>query len=207
MESTASLTLRKALLFLAQARNADINEREVVATNLEAAIVFCRSVTFHLQSQFAHSPGFHDWYAEQQRLLGHSPISRFMLNQRNYVLKVGPTVVTRVINVSITESLTVHDDLTVQVTRGQPWYKRTLKILLDDLIYPLRQKVRIWLERRRRRMQAQIAAQPSEILTRDSLYFSEAPWNEIDAFDLVGQHLSALAEIVKQAEAHFLSTR
>jgi len=90
MESTASLTLRKARLFLAQARAADPNDRDAIASNLEAAIVFCRSVTFHLQSQFAHSTGFVEWYAEQQHRLGEQPLSRFMLNQRNYVLKVGP---------------------------------------------------------------------------------------------------------------------
>lgn len=205
MESTASLTLRKAQFFLAQARSADPNDRHAVATNLEAAIVFCRSVTFHLQSQFAHSPSFAEWYAVQQKHLSEQPISRFLLQQRNYVLKVGPASVTRIIDVSITESLMASTEFSVQVIRGHPWYRRSPKILMEDLVYSSRQKMRLWRERRRRSKQAQEVTQSSSAITRDALYFTDAQWKEIAALDLVEQQLAIFAEIVKQAEARFLA--
>jgi hypothetical protein len=203
MESTASLTLRKARLFLAQARAAYPNDHHATASNLEAAIVFCRSVTFHLQSQFAHSPGFVDWYAEQQNRLREQPLTRFMLDQRNYVLKVGSLITTRNVDLSITESLVNRGEISVQIIRGQPWYRRSPKTLIADLLYPLRQNVRLWQERRRWRRQAKESAKSSAVITRDALYFTDPEWKGTPALDLVDQQLTILADIVKQAEARF----
>jgi hypothetical protein len=203
MESTASLTLRKAQFFLSQARATDLNDRHAVASNLEAAIVFGRSVTFHLQSQFAHAAGFVEWYAEQQRVLREQPLSRFMLEQRNYVLKVGPATLIRLVDVGVAESLVMRGQVSVRITRGQPWYRRPLKLLINDLLYPLRQSVHLWQERRRWRRQAKKSATAPAVLTRDELYFTDPEWQNIRAFDLVERQLSALAEIVKQAEARF----
>ncbi len=203
MESTASITLRKARFFLDQARAADPNDRHAIASNLEAAIVFCRSVTFHLQGQFAHSAGFADWYAEHQRRLGEQPLSRFMLKRRNYVLKVGPAIVTRIVDVSVAESLVMHGEVSVQIRRGQPWYRRSLKVLISDLLHPLRQSVRLWQERRRWRRQAKKSAKSSAVVTRDELRFTDPEWGGTPALDLVDQQLTILADIVKEAEARF----
>jgi hypothetical protein len=203
MESSASVTLRKAQFFLEQARRADPNDRDAIATNLEAAIVFCRSVTFHLQSQFAHSPGFAEWYAEQQKRLSEDHLSRFMLQQRNYVLKVGPASVERIIDVTITESVFASDEVSVQIIRGKPWYKRSPKILVEDFIYPFREKVRRWQQRRSRLKRARNSQQSSSTVTRDALFFTNSEWQKTPALDLVNQQLSTLGEIVAQAEARF----
>jgi hypothetical protein len=108
MESIAAGTLRKARFFVEQIRRADTNDRDTITIYLESAIVFARSVTFHLQSQFAHILGFKEWYEEQQRRLGDDPLSRFLLQQRNYVLKEGPAPVNRVIGISIAESVILY---------------------------------------------------------------------------------------------------
>ena len=205
MQSTASLTLAKARLFLEQARRADRNDHHAISTNLEAAIVFCRSVTFHLQSQFAHAPGFDAWYAEQQNILREQRLSRFLLEQRNYVLKVGPAIVNRIVGVSITESAMMHGEITVEVVRGKPWYRRSLKILFEDLVYPLRQRIRLWRERRRWRAAAKKkAAESAGIITTDELHFADAEWKELPAIQLIEQQLAVLANIVAEAEARFL---
>ena len=207
MGSVASLTLQKARTFVAQARSAEPHDRDRIATNLEAGIVFSRSVTFHLQSQFAHAPGFAEWYAEQQNALRSRPVCRFMLDQRNYVLKVGPTQVHRVVNVELIESVHAHAEITVQVVRGQPWYRRSPRILLDDLVYPLRQRVRIWLERRARRRRLRQSAPPAAMsATQDDLYFINPEWSEVPALDLLEQHLSLLAAIVREAESRFVAS-
>jgi hypothetical protein len=53
LRSVAAGTLFKATFFLDAARLADPNDHAAVANNIEAVIVYARSVTFHLQSEFA----------------------------------------------------------------------------------------------------------------------------------------------------------
>lgn len=141
MESVAGVTLEKARFFVDQAGQADPNDREAIANYLEAAIVFARSITFHLQSQFAHISGFGEWYAEQQKRLADDHLSRFMLHQRNYVLKVGPASLKRIVGVTFTESIMLSDEVSVRVVRGKPWYRRSPRILLLDAIFPLRERI------------------------------------------------------------------
>jgi hypothetical protein len=62
MDSIAAGTIKKARFFVDQASRTDPNDREAITNNVEAAIVFARSVTIHLQSEFAHVPGCHEWY-------------------------------------------------------------------------------------------------------------------------------------------------
>jgi hypothetical protein len=200
MESIASVTLRKSRFFLEQAIRADLNDRDAITTNLEAAIVFCRSVTFHLKSQFAHSPGFAEWYAQQEKRLRADRLSRFMLHQRNYVLKVGPASVKRNVDVTMMASLQLSAGLSVQVIRGKPWYKRSLKIILEDIFRPFRENWHHWHRRLKR---AQKPQQASNGVTRDTLFFTEGEWENAPALDLVKQQLSTLGEIVAQAEARF----
>lgn len=74
MSTVAGKTLKKALHFVRQARATSPDDREALVANFEAAVVFCRSVTFHLQSQSAHSPCFVQWYeTNQSKLLFASP--------------------------------------------------------------------------------------------------------------------------------------
>jgi hypothetical protein len=204
MRSTASVTVEKARLFLAQARSADPDDRATTSANLEAAIVFGRSVTFHLQSQFAREPGFDAWYAQQQTLLRGQRLSRFLLEQRNYVLKVGPAIVHRIADIAITESVFVRDEVSVQVIRDQPWWRRSPKILVEDALYPWRQRFRLWRERREPRRAAENAGQSGSVTTSDELHFGEPEWKDTPALELVERHLDALAGIVAEAESRFL---
>jgi len=93
--------------------------------------------------------------------------------------------------------------ISVQIIRGRPWYRRSPKILIADLLYPLRQNVRLWQERRRWRRQVKESAKSSTAVTRDALYFTDPEWKGTPALDLVDQQLIILADIVKQAEARF----
>jgi hypothetical protein len=75
-EKTISLTyiwtlqqagpLKRARFLLGQAKRADPNDSETIGNYIDTVIVFARSVTFHLQKQFAHVPGFEEWYEKQQ---------------------------------------------------------------------------------------------------------------------------------------------
>lgn len=205
MKSTASLTLSKAHTFLEQAQRADRNDYHAISTNIEAAIVFCRSVTLHLQKQFAHVAGFDTWYEKQREALRGQSLGRFLLDQRNYVLKVGPAVIHRIIGVSIAESVVARDELTVRIMRGQPWYRRSPRVLLGDLVYPLLQQIRIWRERRLWKIAAKKRLQPTTgIMTSDDLHFDDEEWGALPASQVIEQQLTILAKLVSEAEANFL---
>ena len=204
MQSVATITLAKARFFARQASQADANDREAITNNLEAAIVFARSVTFHLQSQFAHVPGFDAWYAEKQKQLREDRLGRFLLEQRNYVLKVGPAPVSRSISVSITESLSLTSELSVKVVRGRPWYRRSLKILLEDATYPLREWIRKLQDRWAKKRAAREAEQNSSAIVLDAMFFTDPEWEHTPALELLSRQLMSLEGLVLEAEARFL---
>ena len=202
MSTIAGGTLKKALLFVRQARNTSPNDIEALVANFEAAVVFCRSVTFHLQSQFAHSPGFLQWYETKQEHMRRDPLSRFMLEQRNYVLKVGPASIRRVIDVSIVASVLVTATISARVIRGQPWYRRSPRILINDLISPLREIA----SRRRSRAAARTAARSVPLSGAEGthdLYFQQAEWARSPALDLLEKQLHMLSAVVEEAAGNF----
>ena len=82
--------LEKAIFFLELARHSARQERKHFERFVEAAIVFGRSVTFHLQKEFAQHPDFSSWYAGQQELLRNDDLCRFFVERRNFILKEGP---------------------------------------------------------------------------------------------------------------------
>lgn len=56
---------------------------------LSAFVSASRSVTFLLQKEMAHVPGFDDWWQQQQARLKADPVARFFLKIRNYSQKEG----------------------------------------------------------------------------------------------------------------------
>ena len=132
--SIAETTLLKARFFVEQASGTQPHDRVRLTNYLEAAIIFTRSVTLHLQKQFAGIPGFEEWYAKQQHQLRADPLSQFLLAQRNYVLKEGPVSVKRIIQLHLTESVHVSESVSVKVVSGKPWYKRSPRILGEDAL-------------------------------------------------------------------------
>jgi hypothetical protein len=86
-ELTAEGTLRCSRYFLNRAERAATNDPVGLRYDIEAAIVFARSVTFHLQKELSSRAGFHDWYARVQDRLRTDPVARFLLETRNFILK------------------------------------------------------------------------------------------------------------------------
>lgn len=118
--SNARNTLDRARFFLAEAEAARLKDRNRLESMIEAAIVFGRSITFHLQKEFAHVVDFADWYAEQQRTMRDDPLCAFILAQRNVILKQGPIPIRKTISVSMTEAIAVSSSVSVRVIRGTP---------------------------------------------------------------------------------------
>ena len=199
MTSIAGSTIAKARFFLDCADDAGANERVSFCNHLEAAIVFARSVTFHLQKEFANQPDFANWYVEHQKSLAQNQLARFLLEQRNYLLKEGPIATHRVIQMTVTASVHASDSATVTVIRGAPWYRRSLRVLWEDSTYPLRERLHRFREERRQARARKLIEQNSPPdTTRDHIYFSHDKWKSEPAIELVRWLLSELEVIVRQ---------
>ena len=134
----ARQTLDRGRFFVEQAVRVGLDDRQVFQHFLEAAIIFGRSVTFHLQKELAHEDGFGDWYAEWQAQLGQISVCVFLLEKRNFLLKEGPTKISAVHEMSGSCSVVVSCHAEATVVRAMPWYRRSPKILWADLIAPLK---------------------------------------------------------------------
>jgi len=209
MPLTARSTLEKARFFARRARETRPDQREEATAYIEAAIVFGRSVTFHLQKELSGRDTFGTWYQQWQSVLGASAASRYLLEQRNYVLKEGPLKTRRIVNVVMTEAIRLNFSVTATatVTRGTPWYRRPLRIIVEDLLRPYRE----WNGRRKERERVrqetlrarQLEMAESTTKISDNLYFDEPAWAEAPALDVLDSHLALLEKVVASAEATF----
>lgn len=123
--SIARETLRKAQFFLTHAEKADISERFDCECFLEAAIVFGRSVTFHIRKEYCNREGFSSWYPSCQDMMNDDPVFQFLNTQRNYILKEGPAKTLRFIKVSFSLPIS----WTVQ---GESLGQATVRIIAEN---------------------------------------------------------------------------
>ena len=174
------------------------------------SIVFARSVTLHLQKEWTDRPGFAEWYAVQQSLLRQNRLARFLLEQRNYVLKEGPIATHRMLEITLTASVHSSVSATATVRRGAPWYRRSPRILWQEATYSIRAKLhslhakRARAKARRQAQQALLQKTPSSGVTCDAMFFTHGEWNGTSATILVRRLLDDLEGIVSEAEQRFL---
>jgi len=86
-----SLLLVEERLFEADyfARRVRRSRAEELHYNLNAFLSAARSVTFLLQKEMAHIPGFREWLTQKQDELRADPVARFFLLLRNFSQKEG----------------------------------------------------------------------------------------------------------------------
>ncbi|MBI4460710.1 MAG: hypothetical protein HY648_11720 [Acidobacteria bacterium] len=207
LQTTARRTLAQAAFFLSRAEEAGATDREAFCHFLEAAIVFARSVTLHLQKELRHQDGFDLWYQGWQDRMRRDALCSYFTEQRNYVLKEGPLGVQKNVCVEISATGFVEASVQAVVKRGRPWYRRPLRILIEDLTYPLRQW---WNERRQRRQrdrrQRESVQRADHTALRETFHFTDPQWSSTPAVDLLRCHLSLLENIVTDAERRFILT-
>jgi hypothetical protein len=214
--SNTRMVLTKARFFLTRAEVEEaeihsVDDRLPFLADLEAAIVWGRSITLHLQKEFARQAGFNNWYEPIKCKLGNDPICDFLLGQRNFILKEGPAAVRRTLNVTVNSVVNVSVSYEAEIIRAQPWYRRRPMIIWFDLIYPLRQRLHKWRESRRKEYRTSRredkARQATSVSQRSYFHFVDPPWNEQPALNLVKHYLDTLEQIVRDAEATFLYAR
>ncbi len=109
----------RARFFLGNAGRAQqAGDRRAFVYSLEAAVVFARSITLHLQKQLRHVDGFDEWYQGEQEKMRAEPEMRFMVGARNFILKEGQLTVRALHSVNIHETVALSDSVSVTLIRS-----------------------------------------------------------------------------------------
>lgn len=171
---------------------------------LEASIVFGRSVTFALQKEFSGVPDFKLWYAQKQAEMASDSLFKFLLEKRNYILKEGPIAVPKTTSISIADTVILSDYVEAHVTRGKPWYRRSPKVLLQDVLTPIRGIMNRHRQKSRESRLRKRLEIHSESKTEERLHFEDEQWCDRAATDVISEYLHKLEKIVKEAENRFM---
>jgi hypothetical protein len=194
-------TLEAARFFSAQAAASRAGD-PAFRYFLEAAIVFARSVTFHLQKEFSKEPAFSAWYDQWRDRMGQNAACAFFLYKRNFVLKEGRVTFNYNLPLDPGAFVSSFGELTFKVIRGRPWYRRPLWQLREDGIRTWRQL----LDRTKRRREKRRSLQQGPLIAtyREPVAgFVDFRPNE-DAVDVLIEYLDYLDDLVSDAEKKFL---
>ena len=203
MNGIARRTLERAQFFLERAELSGSGDRKAFEHSLEAAIVFGRSVTFHLQKEFNARTGFKEWYAQKQEQMTSDPLFEFFKERRNYILKEGPVPVQKTITVVVTESITLSDFVEARVKRAKPWYRRSPKIWWEDIKAAIVGPLRRWQFERQLSRKRKQRQRPTRSEIQERLHFEEPEWRNRAATDVLQEYLLKLECLVGEAESRF----
>ena len=206
-DSMARRTLETARFYLSQAETVGLDNRAVFLRHLETAIIYARSVTFHLQTEHDAVPGFKRWWTQQQEALGQDRRAKFFLESRNFVLKEGSLPVRQDTELTVGSGLLVLSGTTVRLVHSARWYKRSPKIIWRDIRHAVLGPLRRWRDRRaeerRIREAKEREARESGATITHELYFRDQEWSATPALTLLSRHLDTLQAIVATAETQF----
>jgi hypothetical protein len=208
MASETRAVLEKARYFLAQAEATEpaahnSGDEMPFAANIEAAVVFGRSVTFHLQKEFSDRNNFANWYAQVQARLRANAQFHYLVSARNFILKEGPTPIRRAVQTTLSFAIGVFATTKTTVAPEQSWYQRSTRMLYDRIRVTLLEPVRRW-KLKRRVMRENKAAQVQQTV-RFCFYFVDPAVAQVPAVQVVRDYLDELGMIVAEAETLFLA--
>src|SRR5262249_20840391 len=154
------------------------------AHNINAAIVFGRSVTWHIQKDYKHRAGFDEWYEQEQQALRKNPLCRFFHEARTTISKVRLTAARRRFSLSLEGGVYLTEWLDAELFNVRPWYRRTLREHWQEVLRRVRKPVsalRVRLRRQVRTFKERLAARRS-FGGSVNLWFDDPPWHESPAF-------------------------
>ena len=202
--SYARSKLEQARFFITHASEAiSAQQRDAFVNFIEAAIVSARSVTFCLQREYHCKTNFDPWYSEKQEVMKNDPIFRFFKDKRNYVLKEGPVGVYKAVSVVIEETVSVSASVEVKVIRGKPWYRRSPKILWEDLRAAIMRPICRWFKQCKTKWRRLQPHKRSKVEVTEGFFFDDPKWRDRPALGLLQEYLDKLESIVVEAEDRF----
>lgn len=199
--SEARDTLRAAEFFLQRAEEVGFDDREVLRRYMAAAIVFGRSVTFHLQKEFAHADGFAQWYETEQQNMRADEVCRFFVEARNLTIKEGLLPVNQATDVTINVPVAMSVAVAMKVKRASPIWRRRPRIIWQDVL-----RVIAEASRKAKALFGPSQSRPTgagSIKTVQRPFFDYPDRRGDSAFVVVRQYLTTLDDVVRRAEEKF----
>jgi hypothetical protein len=200
---TARETLQAARYFAEEAKCAADGPRDVLRYNVEAVIVFARSVTFHLQKQLSSDSNFSSWYEDTKQRHLSNPVCAAMVKTRNFILKEGPTSISKQITVAVSENVVCTATFDASVRQGKPWWRRSPRILWSDAKAPVVRAIRSF--QRWRRLRKSIHSRPRGTTSpvAERIYIDAPNLREHTLFEVLDLYLGALEHVLVEAERKF----
>jgi len=209
--------LTRARFFLAHAEGLPGTEQEAFDNYVQAAIVFGQSVYEYLASAPGADEDYRNWLRAKSTEMEADPVLRFFRKSRNLLVHRRHVPVQRRIFGTVSAmlpSLSMYAE--GRVTRGQPWYQRSLSILWQDAKATVMRPVHRWrhrlgeaAKRRRRVLRQRVEAWRTQWRNRNvvptvrEFYLDDPEGLDRPAVDLVRTYLDRLEVIVAEAEALF----
>jgi len=139
--------LTRARFLLAQAEALSGDQREAFDTYLQAAIVFGRAIYHHLQT-VAQSSGvdtaYRQWFTAKSAEMKTDPVLEYFRESRDLLLKERQVTVRRRVFGTASAAAYISEYAEGRVTRGEPWYRRSLGILWQDATATVMRPVHRW---------------------------------------------------------------
>jgi len=209
--------LTRARFFLAQAEALPGTEREAFDNYVQAAIVFGQSVYEYLASPPGADAAYRNWFRAKSITMEANPVLAYFRKSRNLLVHRRHVQVQRRIFGTASEmlpSLSMYAE--GRVTRSEPWYRRSLRILGHDAkatvmrpVHRLRHHLAEAAKRRRRVLRQAVEAWRTRwrnrkiVPTVREFYLDDPEGLDRPAVDLVRTYLDRLEVIVGEAEARF----
>jgi hypothetical protein len=164
--------------------------------------------------EFARVPKYDAWKEIRYEGLRKRPLFLFIseggkqgqtknkIGLRQFLMHIGGNRLT--LSVALSVLLTMSGKVSVRtvVIRGQPWYRRSPRILWGDAVRPIRE----WLGKVRQEFAARSARAPAKEGTTNvehTFYFDDPNWNTQPAREIVRQYLDLMEREVDEAEKKF----
>ena len=193
--------LNKARFFSENAASVETQNRTQFLYFFESAVVWARSVTLLLQKQYVDCPSFAVWYESRRQMLEADPLARFLVVQRNYVLKQGGASVRKVVTATAHVTVGISVTVSAKVIRGS--WKSGMRYLRQDSLDGIEQGIRRMKRRLHRTRPAKPKREREAAMTVDRMRFAEQPWNNEPALVLLDKHLDVLQGIVDDVVRRF----
>jgi hypothetical protein len=205
-DSAGRRTLDTARFYLSLTDAAGLADRVVFQRHLETAIVWARSVTFHIQKEYADASGFKSWWSQQQDTLSQDRRAKFFSESRTFVVHKGPLPVRQDTAITVGTGVLVTTEVRVRVVHSTPWYRRSPRDVWRRVHRAFLRLLPEWRHRRAetRRMREfrEWEATRGGTITSD-LYFSDPEWSATPALTLLNQHLDTLDAVVAATDSRF----
>lgn len=178
-------TLQRARFFLDEAQKIGSTNRNSFQHHLESAIVFARSVTFHLQKEFKSNDKFNNWYEDAQKKMSQNQLCKFFIDKRNYILKEGPLQIERTIIIRVNEVVEWSDFSFIIFFRSSAFYRKFKKTIDNLSVFRVFRK-----QKKEKRFKAISSTKV------DRLYFDHHEYKNSHALEVFGEYLDFLEKLL-----------